>query len=206
VGVELFSRSSKGEQELVKMSRVMSELFYGRPVDSFYPGSASHYYPQTLITHGTTRPLLPDVQFRVPMESRRDVEKVKDALDLEGVHAVACDLPSQTVTVSGNVPFHRLLKKLKHVKRKSKLLSFSSPDSPYSPSYGHETFGTSTYNSSAYIVPSSSYGSGRYGAAALESASYMRIPFSPPHSYGSSYVREAYERPYYEDYEDYRSY
>lgn len=119
---------------------------------------------------------------------------------------MVCDLPSQTVTVSGNVPFHRLLKKLKHVKRKSKLLSFSSPDSPYSPSYGHETFGTSAYNSSAYVVPSSSYGSGRYGAAALGSASYMRAPFSPPHSYGSSYVREAYERPYYEDYEDYRSY
>jgi hypothetical protein len=57
--VELFSRSSEREQELVKMSRAMSELFYGRPVDSFYPGSASHYYPQTLIPHGTTRPLLP---------------------------------------------------------------------------------------------------------------------------------------------------
>jgi hypothetical protein len=85
-GVELFSRSSEREQELVKMSRAMSELFYGRPVDSFYPGSASHYYPQTLIPHGTTRPLLPDVQFRVPMESRRDVEKVKDALDLEGTY------------------------------------------------------------------------------------------------------------------------
>jgi hypothetical protein len=27
-----------------------------------------------------------DVQFRVPMESRRDVEKVKDALDLEGTY------------------------------------------------------------------------------------------------------------------------
>lgn len=25
-----------------------------------------------------------DVQFRVPMESMRDLEKVKDALDLEG--------------------------------------------------------------------------------------------------------------------------
>ncbi len=27
-----------------------------------------------------------DVQFSVPMESRRDVEKVKDALDLEGTY------------------------------------------------------------------------------------------------------------------------
>jgi hypothetical protein len=29
---------------------------------------------------------LQDVQFSVPMESRRDVEKVKDALDLEGTY------------------------------------------------------------------------------------------------------------------------
>jgi hypothetical protein len=71
--------------ELAKiMSRALSELSYGRPVESFYPGS--HYHPQTVMSHGPTRPLLPDVQFSVPMESRRDVEKVKDALDLEGTY------------------------------------------------------------------------------------------------------------------------
>ncbi|CAM6051203.1 unnamed protein product [Sphagnum compactum] len=173
-------------------ARFSVQLSYGRPVESFYPGS--HYHPQTVMSHGPTRPLLPDVQFSVPMESRRDVEKVKDALDLEGVHGVVCDLASQTVTVSGNVPFHRLLKKLKHVKRRSKLLSFSSPDSPFSPSYGHE---------SLHPLHSSSYHAGTYPS---NYGSSYRRSFSPPHSYGSSYVRSAYERPYYEDYEDYRPY
>jgi hypothetical protein len=177
------------------MSRVMSEVFYGRPVEPFYPGS--HYYPQTVMPHGATGPLLPDVQFRVPMESRKDVEKVKDALEIEGVHGVICDLPSQTVTVSGIVPFHRLLKKLKHVKRRSKLLGFTSPNSPFSPSYGHQSFGPHYSSSSSF--GSSAYNSGTYRPS-------YREPFSPPHSYGSSYIPEAYERPYYEDYEDYRPY
>jgi hypothetical protein len=114
-----------------------------------------------------------------------------------GVHGVVCDLASQTVTVSGNVPFHRLLKKLKHVKRRSKLLSFSSPDSPFSPSYGHE---------SLHPLHSSSYHTGTYASNASNYGSSYRRSFSPPPSYGSSYVRGAYERPYYEDYEDYRPY
>lgn len=114
-----------------------------------------------------------------------------------GVHGVICDLPSQTVTVSGIVPFHRLLKKLKHVKRRSKLLGFTSPNSPFSPSYGHQSFGPHYSSSSSF--GSSAYNSGTYRPS-------YREPFSPPHSYGSSYIPEVYERPYYEDYEDYRPY
>jgi len=155
----------------------MSELYYA-------PRRAHPFYE-----HGAARPILPDVQFRVPMESMRDLEKVKDALDLEGIHEVRCDLGNQTVTVSGNVPYHRLLKKLKHVKRRSKLLSFASPEGNFLPAYGHELYENYPYGTS--------YGASTYGRVP------MRASFSPPREYSSSYVAPVYERPYYEDYEDY---
>lgn len=171
------------------MSRVLSEAYYGRPLVDPYarPPLVGQFFDST-----ASRPILPDVQFRVPMESRRDVDKVKEALDLDGVHGVNCDLQSQTVTVSGNVPYHRLLKKLKHVKRKAKLLSFASPDSPFSPSYGHEIYHDRPYGTS--------YGSSAYGRIPI------RAPLSPPRQHSSSYVAHSFERPYYEDYEDYRPY
>lgn len=65
-----------------------------------------------------------------------------------GVYSVVCDVPSQTVTVSGNVAPQALLKRVKHVKRKSKILSYSSP---------YAGSGASSYSSS-YHRPSN-YGS-----------------------------------------------
>lgn len=38
-------------------ARFSVQLTYGRPVESFYPGS--HYHPQTVMSQGPTRPLLP---------------------------------------------------------------------------------------------------------------------------------------------------
>lgn len=37
--------------------RFSVQLSYGRPVESYYPGS--QYHPQTVMSHGPTRPLLP---------------------------------------------------------------------------------------------------------------------------------------------------
>jgi len=138
------------------------------------------------------RPLLPDVQFKVPMESRRDVDKVKDALDIDGVHGVQCDLASQTVTVTGNVPYHRLLKKLKHVKRKSRLLSFI-PDSQVYSAGSYHGYHVNPYSHS------SSYGASSFGRVP------HRRPLSPQNYRSTSYVAHPLaERAYYEDYEDYR--
>lgn len=108
---------------------------------------------------------------------------------LAGILEVRCDLGNQTVTVSGNVPYHRLLKKLKHVKRRAKLLSFASPEGNFVPAYGHELYESYPYGTS--------YGASTYGRVP------MRAPFSPPREYSSSYIAPVYERPYYEDYEDY---
>lgn len=163
------------------MSSAISEVYYGAPVDPLYrPNRLHHQFYDSHIG----RPLLPDVEFRVPMESRRDVDKVKDALDIDGVQGVNCDLVTQTVTVTGNVPYHRLLKKLKHVKRKSRLLNFIPDNQAYSPSY---------------VNPYSTYhGSSSYGRVPI------RRPLSPPHLRSSSYIAHPMERSYYEDYEDYR--
>jgi hypothetical protein len=40
------------------------------------------FFSSLIITYSCKT--LQDVQFRVPMESRRDVDKVKDALDVDG--------------------------------------------------------------------------------------------------------------------------
>jgi len=162
-----------------------SEIYYGGSVDPMY--RRQQFYDSSI-----GRPILPDVQFRVPMESRRDVDKVKDALDIDGVRGVNCDMVTQTVTVTGNVPYHRLLKKLKHVKRKSRLISFLPDNQIYNPSYG----GGGSYHANPY---SSSYGSSSLGRVPI------RRPLSPPNYRSTSYVAHPLaERAYYEDYEDYR--
>jgi len=163
-----------------------SDLYYGAPIDPMYPHSRRQQFYDSSIGRST----LPDVQFRVPMESRRDVDRVKDALDIDGVHGVNCDMVNQTVTVTGNVPYHRLLKKLKHVKRKSRLISFLPDNQMYNPSYG-------SYHGNPY---NSSYGSSSFGGRGS-----IRRPLSPPNYRSTSYVSHPLaERAYYEDYEDYR--
>jgi len=129
------------------------------------------------------RPILPDVKLSVPMDTLRCVEKVKEALDISGVYSVHCDIPSQTVTVSGNVSPQALLKRVKHVKRKSKILAYNSL---YTDS-GHMSAGLHHGRTSSSSV--AAYGTSApsgYGAAAMYgSDSYYRparLP-SPPKAY-----------------------
>lgn len=49
-----------------------------------------------------------------------------------GVHRVRCDMASQTVVVSGNVPPHTLLRRVKWIKRHSSLMSYGAAPSAYS--------------------------------------------------------------------------
>ncbi|CAK9210627.1 unnamed protein product [Sphagnum troendelagicum] len=74
-------------------------------------------------------PMLPDVHFHVPLETEDDIARVRRALMIKGVLEVSCDLERQTVTVSGNVSPRRLLKKVKQVKRNSRILSNNSSSS-----------------------------------------------------------------------------
>ena len=83
-----------------------------------------------------------------------------------GVYSVHCDIPSQTVTVSGNVNPQALLKRVKQVKRKSKILSYANlyTDSSYmtGPHHGRTSSSTAAYgNMSAlgYHGSSAIYGS-----------------------------------------------
>jgi hypothetical protein len=52
-----------------------------------------------------------------------------------GVLEVACDLENQIVKVTGNADPDRLLKKVKKVKRKSKLISYTNPGEMPEPSF-----------------------------------------------------------------------
>jgi len=166
----------------------MDDLYYRTPERVQYAAggggsydgsyhSSPHYYSDgdNYFSHGgqvvypssaTGRPQLPDVRLSVPMDSARCVEKVKEALDVSGVYSVHCDVPSQTVTVSGNVAPQALLKRVKHVKRKTKIVSYTS----------------SFYNNSGHcVIPhhgrtTSAYGAPTYGSSYQRSG---RMP-SPP--------------------------
>jgi len=183
------------------MSRMVADdLFYGNPervryvagrgggyggayqAGPHYYSDGEDYYSHRHSGHGvypsTGRPMLPDVRLSVPMDSARCVDKVKDALDISGVHGVHCDVPNQTVTVSGNIAPQTLLKKVKQVKRKSKILSYTSGFT----------------NSAAHVAPhhvaphhrrtTSAYGAPAYGSSAYTSSYYRsgHLP-SPPRDY-----------------------
>lgn len=94
--------------------------------ESSSPRSSSAHQPPHLI---------PVVHLRVPMKNEDDVRKVVAALQLRGVLEVACDLENQIVKVTGNADPDRLLKKVKKVKRKSKLISYTNPGEMPEPSF-----------------------------------------------------------------------
>lgn len=110
-------------------------------------GGRAPSYPSS----SSGRAMLPDVILRVPMDSQRCAEKVKHALATNGVYSVHCCVPTGTVTVSGNIAPQALLKRVKQVKRKSKILSYSSHPAHIVPHHGYSS------PSSAAALGSSSY-------------------------------------------------
>lgn len=114
------------------MSRLLRELFQG----SSYRHNNRYYYDDAVVSYGPGRSPLPDVVLHVPMESMRDVERVKQALAIEGVHRVRCDMATQTVVVSGSVQPHSLLRRVKWIKRHSSIMSYGAPYA--GPAYGSE--------------------------------------------------------------------
>ncbi|KAG0576869.1 hypothetical protein KC19_5G114400 [Ceratodon purpureus] len=142
------------------------------------------------------RPILPDVRLSVPMDTLRCVEKIKEALDISGVYSVHCDIPSQTVTVSGNVAPQALLKRVKHVKRKSKILSYTNlyTDSSHNMMAGSH-HGRTSSSTTSYGMSAPGYGSSAmYGSNSYHRSG--RFP-SPPrdHSYYSRNNHHTFVRP-----------
>lgn len=169
------------------MSRFIRELFHG----SSYRHHPRYYYDDAVVSYGAGRSMLPDVVLRVPMETMKDVERVKQALTFEGVHRVRCDLATQTVIVSGNVPPKTLLRRVRWIKRHSSIISFGVPYA--GPSYGSEY---PAYN--PYALDRPAYGGGVYGARPGE-LEYDR-------EYGSVYGSSAYGTPYTRSYSGYMNY
>ncbi|XP_024394833.1 uncharacterized protein [Physcomitrium patens] len=94
--------------------------------------------------------LPPTVHLRVPMKDEHDVHEVVAALKIKGVSDIACDLANQIVKVTGTADPDRLLKKVKKVKPKSKIISYSNPlEIPPTP----ESFSSSPPPSYAYHRP-----------------------------------------------------
>jgi hypothetical protein len=127
-------------------------------------------------------PLLPDVQLRVPMENEEDVRKVRAALQVKGVLEVACNLQRQTVTVTGNVPAARLLKKVRKVKRQSRILSYRSPlgmppHAPPTPAPHHDAH--SMPSSTFYNPPSHQFPYDRRPQPTYQTYTFHNNPHSP---------------------------
>jgi hypothetical protein len=62
------------------MSGFISDLIHGTS-SRHYP---RYHYDDSMVSYGGGMGMLPDVQLYVPMESMRDVERVKNALEREG--------------------------------------------------------------------------------------------------------------------------
>lgn len=169
------------------MSRFIRELFHGNS----YRHHPRYYYDDAVVSYGTGRSMLPDVVLHVPMETMKDVERVKQALAFEGVHRVRCDLATQTVIVSGNVPPKTLLRRVRWIKRHSSIISFGVPYE--GPSYGSEYPGYNPYALERYP----SFASG-YGARRNELEYGME--------YGSPYGGSPYGTPYSRSYSGYLDY
>jgi hypothetical protein len=116
------------------------------------------------------------------MESMRDVERVKQALAIEGVHRVRCDMATQTVVVSGDVQPQSILRRVKWIKRHSSILSYGAPYG--GPAYGSEFPGYNPYAQERY--PSTdAYDSGP--PLQLEYGSEYGSPYERPYSSYSYY-------------------
>jgi len=112
---------------------------------------------------------------------------------MPGVHRVRCDLATQTVIVSGNVPPETLLRRVRWIKRHSSIVSFGVPYA--GPTYGSEYPGYDPYALERYP----SFGNRGYGARRNE-LEYQDM------EYGSAYGGSPYGTPYSTSYSGYLNY
>lgn len=162
------------------MSRFLRELFHG----SSYRHHPRFYYDDAVVSYGVGRSMLPDVVLHVPMETMKDVERVKQALAIEGVHRVRCDMATQTVIVSGNVPPKSLLRRVRWIKRHSTIVSYGVP-------YGGPAYGSEYPEFNPYALE-------RYPRDPPFQSAYETVPAELEYgSYGSPYSRPYSAYSYY---------
>lgn len=177
------------------MADFIRELFHGNS----YRHRPRYYYDDAVVSYGDGRNMLPDVVLFVPMETMKDVERVKQALAFEGVHRVRCDMANQTVIVSGNVPPETLLRRVRWIKRHSSVVAFGVPYE--GPSYGSEYPGYNPYAVERYPYDMERYPSfdSGYGPRRNELEYDMEYGDSP-------YGRSPYGNPYSSSYSGYLDY
>jgi len=104
---------------------------------------------------------------------------------LPGVNRVRCDLATQTVIVSGNVPPKALLRRVRWIKRHSSIVSFGVPYAV--PSYGSEYPAYNPYALEPYSR-SPTFGS-VYGTRPAELEYDMEYGSAYGSPYGTPYTR-----------------
>lgn len=96
-----------------------------------------------------------------------------------GVHRVICDMMNQTVTVSGNIAPEALLRRVRRIKRRSEILSYSSP-------YPGSSYG-------GYPTITNPYANERYPMSPPFGPSYEG--YLPNDEYDSAYNYDSYRPP-----------
>ncbi|KAH8935054.1 hypothetical protein BDL97_17G010500 [Sphagnum fallax] len=150
------------------MSRYMTELFYGKPEPAWLINSRRRQYGDSQYSGGSYSgqpsfgpysqgSALPDTVLRVPLINLEDVARIKDALSVEGVYNVVCDIPEQAVTVSSNLPPQTIVGLVRRVFLNAHIVNYINPYSsgagaprtyPAEPSFGLSGQPTRAYDDS----------------------------------------------------------
>jgi hypothetical protein len=78
---------------------------------------------------------LQDVQLQVPVLYFEDFARIKDALAVEGVYNVICDIPLQTVTVSSDLPPQAIVSLVRQVCVNAHIVNYIDAHSTSSATY-----------------------------------------------------------------------
>ncbi|CAK9263876.1 unnamed protein product [Sphagnum jensenii] len=132
------------------MSRYMTELFYGETPEPMWVTNSlrqqwgdhhprysgrGFYRRQSDFDPYTRAFLQPDVQLKVPVLYFEDFARIKDALAVEGVYNVICDIPLQTVTVSSDLPPQAIVSLVRQVCVNAHIVNYIDPHSTSSATY-----------------------------------------------------------------------
>lgn len=174
------------------MSRYLPEVYGREPtwvvnnrrrgVDPYYRAGGAYSGSQSFGPY-TRGALVPDVQIRAPLYHMEDISRIKDALAVEGVYNVICDIPEQTVVVSTRLRPHTIVSLVRQAMGEATLIHVVDP---YLGSAGLPIDRTrySSYDD-MYSAPHSGSGYG-YGYDAYNGRSYDN-EFRPSRYYGSTY-------------------
>lgn len=130
---------------------------------------------------------------RTPLQGMTDVARIKNALSVEGIYNVVCDIPQQTVTVSSNLSPRMVVGLIRQAMGSANIINYVDPLQPtfeapgeraryssYDDSYSYD--GRTGY-APAFTAPYN----GRSYDNEFRPSSYSGRSSSYGSSYGSSY-------------------